>query len=34
MTEERWRELAALEKMMTTISGFDRSDNRVPKRCE
>ncbi len=34
MTEERRRELAALEKMMTAIPGFDRSENLIPKHCE
>ena len=34
MTEERRRELATLERMMTSIPGFDRSDNRVPRCCE
>ena len=33
MSEKRYRELAALQKMMTAIPGFDRRDP-PPKSCQ
>ena len=33
MTEQRMRELRELERMMTTIPGFDRSEPSVPRCC-